>query len=142
VHGAECLNMKPSDRMNSYRCTPTTQRKTPLLSRGGVAARQRKSCEATLARADGVVLIKRLILLTSTTPAAATASAFPSSAEEGSCLTLKLRETYKVSTIRGGIKREVCPVRRTDHPCFVLNARARRAIASAKPAAVERASND
>ena len=45
-----------------------------------------------------------LILLTSTTPAAATASAFPSSAEEGSCLTLKLRETYKVSTIRGGIK--------------------------------------
>jgi len=49
-----------------------------------VAARQRKSCEATLARADGVVLIKRMILLTSTTPAAATASAFPSSAEEGS----------------------------------------------------------
>ena len=57
---------------------------TPLLSRGGVAARQRKSCEATLARADGVVLIKRMIFLTNTTPAAATASAFPSSAEEGS----------------------------------------------------------
>jgi len=26
---------------------------TPLLSRGGVAARQEESCEATLARADG-----------------------------------------------------------------------------------------
>ena len=47
-----------------------------------MAARLRKSCEATLARADGVVLIKRIILLTSTTPAAATASAFPSSALE------------------------------------------------------------
>jgi hypothetical protein len=56
----------------------------PLLSRGGVAARQKKSCEATLARADGVVLVNRWVLLTSTTPAAATASAFPSSAEEGS----------------------------------------------------------
>src|SRR5437762_8698766 len=55
-----------------------------LLRRGGESARQRKSCEATLARADGVVLIKKMILLTSTTPAAATASAFPSSAEEGS----------------------------------------------------------
>jgi hypothetical protein len=53
----------------------------PLLSRGGVAARQGKSCEATLARADGVVLIKKMISLTSTTPAAATASAFPSSIE-------------------------------------------------------------
>ena len=42
-----------------------TDSETPLLSRGGVAARQRKSCEATLARADGVVLIKRMILLTS-----------------------------------------------------------------------------
>ena len=31
-----------------------------------------------------MVLIKRMIFLTSTTPAAATASAFPSSAEEGS----------------------------------------------------------
>ena len=30
-----------------------------------MAARQRKRCEATLARADGVVLIKRMILLTS-----------------------------------------------------------------------------
>src|SRR5881398_1363592 len=59
-----------------------TDSETPLLSRGGVAARQRKSCEATLTRVDGVVLIKRLILLTSTTPAAATASAFPSSALE------------------------------------------------------------
>ena len=32
----------------------------PLLSRGGVAARQRKSCEATLACADGVVLVKEI----------------------------------------------------------------------------------
>jgi len=31
------------------------------------------------------VLIRIMIFLTSTTPAAATASAFPSSAEEGSC---------------------------------------------------------
>src|SRR5207249_1336771 len=53
-----------------------------LLSRGGVAARQRKSCEATLARADGLVLVTRTIFWTSTTPAAATASAFPSSALE------------------------------------------------------------
>src|SRR5438876_4984137 len=53
----------------------------PQPRRGGCAAK--KSCEATLARADGVVLVKRMILLTSTTPAAATASAFPSSAEEG-----------------------------------------------------------
>src|SRR5438093_11758939 len=49
----------------------------PLLSRGGVAARQGKSCEATLARADGVVLIKKIILLTSTTPAAAFIKASP-----------------------------------------------------------------
>ena len=56
---------------------PNVRTAAPLLSRGGVAARQRKSCEATLARADGVVLIKKMILLTSTTPAAATASAFP-----------------------------------------------------------------
>src|SRR5437762_10281120 len=34
---------------------------TPLLSRGGVAARQRKSREATLACAAGVVPIKRMI---------------------------------------------------------------------------------
>ena len=55
----------------------------PQPRRGGCAAK--KSCEATLTRADGVVLIKRMIFLTSTTPAAATASAFPSSAlEEGS----------------------------------------------------------
>ena len=47
-----------------------------------MAARLRKSCEATLARADGVVLVNRWIFLTSTTPAAATASAFPSSALE------------------------------------------------------------
>src|SRR5207253_7335181 len=53
----------------------------PQPRRGGCAAKE--SCEATLARADGV-LIKRMILFTSTTPAAATASAFPSSAEEGS----------------------------------------------------------
>src|SRR5438128_12579930 len=64
---------------------PNARIAAPLLSRGGVAARQRKSCEATLARADGVVLIRIMIFLTSTTPAAATASAFPSSAEEGSC---------------------------------------------------------
>ena len=47
-----------------------------------MAARQRKSCEATLLRADGVVLANKWIFLTSTTPAAATASAFPSSALE------------------------------------------------------------
>src|SRR5437016_13946557 len=70
-------------------------RQTPLLSRGGVAARLRKSCEATLARADGVVLINRMILLISPTPAAATASAFPSSAEEGS-----FRARFKVTPIR------------------------------------------
>src|SRR5437899_12036415 len=64
---------------------PNVRTAAPLLSRGGVAARQRKSCEATLARADGVVLIRIMIFLTSTTPAAATASALPSSAEEGSC---------------------------------------------------------
>src|SRR5216110_1486268 len=64
---------------------PRLRTAAPVLSRGGVAARQRKSCEATLARADGVVLIRIMIFLTSTTPAAATASAFPSSAEEGSC---------------------------------------------------------
>src|SRR5437016_4034474 len=55
----------------------------PQPRRGGCAAK--KSCEATLTRADGVVLIKRMIFLTSTTPAAAAASALPSSAEEGSC---------------------------------------------------------
>src|SRR5438552_10193409 len=70
----------PLRRLPRNRCSVA-----PLLSRGGVAARQRKSCEATLARADGVVLIRIMIFLTSTTPAAATASAFPSSAEEGSC---------------------------------------------------------
>src|SRR6266581_6332886 len=64
---------------------PNVRTAAPLLSRGGVAARQRESNEATLARADGVVLIRIMIFLTSTTPAAATASAFPSSAEEGSC---------------------------------------------------------
>ena len=48
-----------------------------------MAARQRKSCEATLLRADGVVLANKWIFLSSTTPAAATASAFPSSAEGG-----------------------------------------------------------
>src|SRR5438552_19082551 len=68
----------PLRRLPRNRCSVA-----PLLSRGGVAARQRKSCEATLARADGVVLIRIMIFLTSTTPAAATASAFPSSAEEG-----------------------------------------------------------
>ena len=41
----------------------TIGQETPLLSRGGVAARQRKSCEATLARADGVVLVTRTIFL-------------------------------------------------------------------------------
>src|SRR5437660_560823 len=35
-----------------------------------------------------MVLVKRIIFLTSTTPAAATASAFPSSAEEGSFVPL------------------------------------------------------
>ena len=48
----------------------------PQLRRGGCAAK--KSCEATLARADGVVLVKRMIsLLTSTTPAAAFIEASP-----------------------------------------------------------------
>ena len=63
-----------------------------------MAARSRKSCEATSARADGVVLIKRMIFWTNTTPAAAfikaspyrarasRASAFPSSAEEGKAI--------------------------------------------------------
>ena len=67
---------------------------TPLLSRGGVAARQRKSCGATLARADGGGADQEKDFLTSTTPAAAfieaspyrarasRASAFPSSALE------------------------------------------------------------
>src|SRR5437763_5213938 len=54
------------------------------VSRGGESARQRKNCEATLARADGMVPVNKTDLLTNTTPAAATASAFPSSAEEGS----------------------------------------------------------
>ena len=42
--------------------------RTPLLSRGGVAARSRKSREASLARADGVVLVKNF--RTNTTPSA------------------------------------------------------------------------
>jgi hypothetical protein len=66
------------------------QNSPPQLRRGGCAAK--KSREGTLAHADGVVLIKRMIFLTSTTPAAATASAFPSSAEEGS-----LRARFKVT---------------------------------------------
>ena len=58
-----------------------TDSETPLLSRGGWL-RGKEKVAATLTRADGVVLVKRMILLTSTTPAAATASAFPSSALE------------------------------------------------------------
>src|SRR5438105_7854453 len=65
---------------------PNVRTAAPLLSRGGVAARQRKSCEATLARADGVVLIGIMIFLTSTTPPAATASAFPSSLRRGAAI--------------------------------------------------------
>src|SRR5207253_4654477 len=40
----------------------------PLLSRGGVAAPSIECCEATVDGADGVVLVNRLIFLTSTTP--------------------------------------------------------------------------
>src|SRR5437870_10374271 len=77
------------------------------MRRGGCAAK--KSCEATLARADGVVLIRIMIFLTSTTPAAATASAFPSSAEEGSCDSRVgqqphkpwVRNTHETSALKG-----------------------------------------
>src|SRR5438552_19039727 len=66
-------------------CCPTYGRQLPSSAEEGWLRGKEKSCEATLARADGVVLIRIMIFLTSTTPAAATASAFPSSAEEGSC---------------------------------------------------------
>src|SRR5207244_12482972 len=54
----------------------------PQPRRGGCASN--KKSRSHRRGADGVVLANRLIFLTSTTPAAATASALPSSAEEGS----------------------------------------------------------
>ena len=57
---------------------------TLLLSRGGVGAQTGAKRKRDSAQPQEMVLIKKMILLTSTTPAAATASAFPSSAEEGS----------------------------------------------------------
>src|SRR5947207_4991442 len=54
-----------------------------LLSQGGVAAPSIRCPEGTSYWRSGWLVQQPLISLTSTTPAAATASAFPSSAEEG-----------------------------------------------------------
>ena len=59
-------------------------KRTPLLSRGGVAAPPKECCEATFDRRRWGGVGQQNVFLTSTTPAAATASASPSSAEEGS----------------------------------------------------------
>ena len=59
-------------------------KRTPLLSRGGVAAPPKECCEATFDRRRRGGVGQQNVFLTSTTPAAATASASPSSAEEGS----------------------------------------------------------
>src|SRR5438552_14863648 len=69
---------------NASRIGKLYREQTPLLSRGGVAAPVIRSREAPLMAQTGRCWTTEWFLLTSTTPAAATASAFPSSAEEGS----------------------------------------------------------
>src|SRR5438105_11206781 len=59
-----------------------------------------------------MVLIRIMIFLTSTTPAAATASAFPSSAEEGSCDSRVAQQPLApwatiFSPLRGSIRQQV-----------------------------------
>jgi adenosylcobinamide-phosphate synthase len=58
------------------------RRNSPPQPRRGGCASNKKS-RSNRSGADGVVLVNKMIFWTSTTPAAATASAFPSSAEEG-----------------------------------------------------------
>src|SRR5437667_12142796 len=66
VRGARYAGACASTNIGKVKSATSVQ--TPLLSRGGVAAASIECCEATVDGADGVVLVNRLIFLTSTTP--------------------------------------------------------------------------